>query len=127
MTARSISLCCEAPTNSRTKDLTCWSTDSSAHWLRLEKSGEIYLFPYGYFQHAKLVRNSDDESLHIRFQDCLITATGESLELLYRALQRLAVDRIRVLPQAQGTFPPSEGFIEASEIHEPRQKEANHE
>jgi hypothetical protein len=117
----------EAPTGSRTKDLTCWSTDSSAHCLRVEKPGEIHLFPYGYFQHAKLVTNPGDEALKIRFQDCLITVTGKSLEPLCSALERLAVGRIRLLPSAQRTFPKSEGFIEAIEIHEPKQKESNHE
>ena len=117
----------ETPTGSRTKDLTCWSTDSSAHCLRVEKPGEIHLFPYGYFQHAKLVRNAGDEALHIRFQDCLIIVTGKSLEPLCSSLGRLAVDRIRLLQSAQRTFPKSEGFIEAIEIREPKQKESNHE
>src|SRR3984957_16712822 len=117
----------EAPTDSRTKDLTCWSTDSSAHCLRVEKPGEIHLFPYGYFQHAKLVTNSGDEALQIRFQDCLITVTGKNLEPLCSALDRFAVGRIRLLPSAQRTFPKKEGFIEAIEIHEPKQKESNHE
>ena len=113
----------EAPTGSRTKDVSCWSTDSSAHCLRVEKPGEIHLFPYGYFQHAKLMQNSGDETLRIRFQDCLITVSGKNLEPLCGALQRLAVDRIRILPSAQRTFPKSEGFIEAIEIHEPKQRE----
>ena len=108
----------EAPTGSRTKDVSCWSTDSSAHCLRVEKPGEIHLFPYGYFQHAKLVQNSGDEALLIRFQDCLITVTGKSLEPLCSALGRLAVDRITLLPVAQRRFPKSEGFIEAIEIGE---------
>jgi len=117
----------EAPSVSRPKDLTCWTTDSSAQCLRVEKPGEIHLFPYGYFQHAKLVKNSGDEALHIRFQDTLITVTGKSLEPLCSALERLAVDRIRLLPSPQRTFPKSEGFIEGIEIHEPKQKETNHE
>jgi len=111
-----------APAGSQTKDVSCWSTDSSAHCLRVEKPGEIHLFPYGYFQHAKLVRNSDDEALHIQFQDCLITVTGKNLEPLCGALERLAVDRIRLLPSAQRTFSKSEGYIEAIEIHEPKEK-----
>jgi hypothetical protein len=112
----------EAPTGSRTKDVSCWSTDSSAHCLRVEKPGEIHLFPYGYFQHAKLIQNSGDEALHIRFQDCLITVTGKNLDALCGALQRLAVDRIRLLPAAQRTFPKSEGFIEAIDIRERESK-----
>ncbi len=110
----------EAQSVSRAKDLNCWSTDSSAQCLRVEKPGEIHLCPYGYFQHAKLVKNSGAETLHIRFQDCLITVTGKSLEPLCSALERLAVDRIRVLPSAQRTFAKSEGFVEAIEIQEPK-------
>jgi hypothetical protein len=112
----------EAPTGSRTKDVSCWSTDSSAHCLRVEKPGEIHLFPYGYFQHAKLVKNSDDEALQIQFHDCLVIVSGKNLEPLCSAFARLAVDRIRLLPSAQRTFPKSEGFIEAIEIHELKQK-----
>jgi hypothetical protein len=115
----------EAPTGSRTKDVSCWSTDSSAHCLRVEKPGEIHLFPYGYFQHAKLVKVSGDEALHIRFQDWQIIVNGKSLEPLCSALARLAVDRIRVLPLAQRQFPKSEGLIEAIEIHEPGHKDAD--
>jgi len=117
----------ESPSIARSKDLTCWSTDSTAQCLRVEKPGEIHLFPYGYFQHAKLVRNSGTESLHIHFQDCLITVTGKGLEPLCSALERLAVDRIRLLPLPQRPFPKSEGFIEAIEIHEPKQKESTRE
>jgi hypothetical protein len=108
----------EAPTGSRTKDVSCWSTDSSAHCLRVEKAGEIHLFPYGYFQHAKLITDSGDEALHIQFQDRLIVVTGKSLEALCSALQRLAVDCIRLLPKAHRPFPRGEGFIETIEIEE---------
>jgi hypothetical protein len=110
------------PAGSRAKDVTCWSTDSSAHCLRVEKPGEIHLFPYGYFQHAKLVRNSGDEALYIQFQDRIITVSGKNLEPLCSALERLAVDRIRILPPAQRTFPKSEGYIEGIEIREPKEK-----
>jgi hypothetical protein len=103
--------------------LNCWSTDSSAHCLRVEKPGEIHLFPYGYFQHAKLVKNSGDETLYIQFQDCLVIVTGKRLEPLCGALERLAVDRIRLLPSPQRMFTKSEGFIEAIEIHEAKQEE----
>jgi len=102
--------------------LTSWSTDSNAHCLRVEKAGEIHLFPYGYFQYAKLVTNSGDETLHIQFQDRFVVVTGKSLEALCSALQRLAVDCIRLLPKAHRPFPKSEGVIGAIEIHEPSEK-----
>ena len=114
-----------ATAGSRAKDVTCWSTDSSAHCLRVEKPGEIHLFPYGYFQHAKLVKNSGGEALHIRFQDCLITVTGKNLEPLCNALERLAVDRIKLLPSAQRTFQKSEGYIETIEIYESKRDVCN--
>lgn len=114
----------EASTGSRTKDVSCWSTDSSAHCLRVEKPGEIHLFPYGYFQYAKLVTNSGDETLHIQFQDRLVVVTGKSLEALCCALQRLAVDRIRILPSTQRTFPKSEGLIAAIEVLESNKNSA---
>jgi len=117
----------EAPTGSRTKDVSCWSTDSSAHCLRVEKPGEIHLFPYGYFQHAKLIQNSGDETLQIRFQDCLITVTGKNLDPLCSALQILAVGRMRLLPVAQRTFPKTEGIIEDIEILERIPQGLNHE
>jgi hypothetical protein len=113
----------EARSVSRAKNLTCWSTDSSAHCLRVEIPGEIHLFPYGYFQRAKLLQNSSNETLNIRFQDCLITVTGKGLEPLCGALERLAVDRIRLLPSSHRPFFKGAGFIEAIEIHESKQKE----
>ena len=111
-----------APAGSRAKDVTCWSTDSSAHCLRVEKPGEIHLFPYGYFQHAKLVRNSGDEALHIRFQECLIIISGKNPEPLCSALERLAVERIRLLPPTQRAFPKSEGLLKALKFRSQRKK-----
>jgi hypothetical protein len=90
----------------------------------VEKPGEIHLFPYGYFQHAKLVSNSGSESLLIRFQDCLITVIGKNLEPLCSGLERLAVERITLFPAAQRTFPRGVGYIEAIEIHEPKEKKS---
>ena len=117
----------EATTVARTKDLTSWSTNSNAHCLRVEKTGEIHLFPYGYFQHAKLITDSGDEALHIQFQDRLIVVTGKSLEALCSALQRLAVDCIRLLPKAHRPFPKGEGFIETIEIEELKHRNQNDE
>ena len=108
----------EPSTASRTKDVTCWSTDSSAQCLRVEKSGEVHLFPYGYFQYAKLTQDSATETLHIQFQDRVVNVIGKNLESLCGALARLAVDRIRLLPSAQRTFQKSEGLVEKIEIRE---------
>ena len=82
----------------------------------------IHLFPYGYFQHAKLVQNSGDETLRIRFQDCLVTVTGKNLETLCGALQQLAVDRIRLLPKTHRPFPKSEeASLKQSKLKNPKE------
>ena len=115
----------EAPTGSRTKDLSCWSTDSSAHCLRVEKPGEIHLFPYGYFQHAKLIQEFWRRGPPYSISRLSHHQSPARIWNPYAAaLQRLAVDRIRLLPSAQRTFPKSEGFIEAIEIREPKQKDS---
>src|SRR5579859_5072264 len=113
----------EAPTGSRTKDVSCWSTDSSAHCLRVEIPGEIHLFPYGYFQHAKLVTDANASTLHIRFQDSVIIVTGKALEPLCIALERLAVDCIRLLPSQHRPFPKNEGFIQSIKIRERKESQ----
>jgi hypothetical protein len=82
----------------------------------VEKPGEIHLFPYGYFQHAKLVQNSGDDALQIQFQDCLVTVTGKNLEPLCSGLERLAVNCIRIIPRPQ--FSKSEGLIDGIEIQQ---------
>ncbi len=109
----------ESTTESRAKNLRCWSTASSAQCLRVEKPGEIHLFPYGYFEHAKHITNSGDEVLHITFRGCLITVTGKSLEPLCSALERLAVDCIRIISHPK--FSKSEGLIERIEIRESKE------
>src|ERR1700761_2492948 len=108
----------EASASSRTKDVTCWSTDSSAQCLRVEKQGEVHLFPYGYFQYAKLTQDSATETLHIQFQGRLVKVIGKNLESLCGAMARLAVGRIRLLPPPQRTFQKSEGLVERIEIQE---------
>ena len=101
----------------RSKDLRCWSTATSAQCLRVETPGEIHLFPYGYFEHAKFATNSGGQVLSIRFRERVVAVTGKNLEPLCGALERLAVDCIRIIPHPK--FSKSEGHIEMIEIHEP--------
>jgi hypothetical protein len=107
----------ESIPESRAKDLRCWSTSSNAQCLRVETSSEIHLFPYGYFEHAKFVTNSVDQVLSIRFRESVVAVTGKNLEPLCGALQRLAVDCIRIISHPK--FAKSEGVIEKIEIQEP--------
>ncbi len=103
-------------TNERTENLTCWRTATSPQCLRVETTSEIYLFPYGYFQHAKLSRQGNKDIVEIQFQDTTVAAKGKNLESLCDVLARLAVERIRALPEKYERLGKGEGIIESIEI-----------
>ena len=106
----------DAATDARTKNLTCWRTATSPQCLRVETINEVHLFPYGYFQHAKFIRQTGKEIVQIQFQDRIITVKGKGLEPLCDALERLAVERIKVCPEKYGAIARNEGVIEEIEI-----------
>ena len=111
-----------AATDARTKNLTCWRTATSPQCLRVETTNEVHLFPYGYFQHAKFIRQSGKDVVQIQFQDRIITVKGKGLEPLCDALERLAVERIKTCPEKYGAIARNEGVIEDIEIKQ-RDKE----
>jgi hypothetical protein len=80
------------------------------------------LFPYGYFQHAKFIRQSGKDVVQIQFQDRIITVKGKGLEPLCDALERLAVERIKVRPEKYEGLGKSESVINEIEIIERQQK-----
>lgn len=94
----------------------CWRTATSPQCLRVEMTEEIHLFPYGYFQHAKFIRQNGKEVVQIKFQDQIIFAKGKGLESLCDALERLAVERIKICPEKYGVIARNEGVIEEIEI-----------
>jgi len=106
----------DTATDARTKNLTCWRTATSPQCLRVETTSEIHLFPYGYYQHAKLVRQSGKDVLQIQFQDRTVTVKGKGLEPLCDALERLAVERIKVRPEKYDSVAKNEGIINEIEI-----------
>jgi hypothetical protein len=106
----------DAATDSRTKNLTCWRTATSPQCLRVETVNEVHLFPYGYFQHAKFTRQSGKDAVQIQFQDRIVMVKGKGLESLCDALERLAVERIKVCPEKYGAIAKNEGVIEDIEI-----------
>ena len=112
----------DTATDARTKNLTCWRTATSPQCLRVETTNEIHLFPYGYFQHAKFIRQSGKDVVQIQFQDRIITVKGKGLEPLCDALERLAVERIKTCPEKYGAIARNEGVIEDIEIKQ-RDKE----
>jgi hypothetical protein len=82
----------------------------------VETVNEVHLFPYGYFQHAKFIRQSGKDAVQIQFQDRIVMVKGKGLEPLCDALERLAVERIKVCPEKYGAITKNEGVIEDIEI-----------
>ena len=105
-------------TDESAKNLTCWRTATSPQCLRVETTNEVHLFPYGYYQHAKFVRQSGKDVLQIQFQDRTVTVKGKGLEPLCAALERLAVERIRVWPEKYEGLGKNEGTIEDIDVKE---------
>jgi len=84
----------------------------------VETTNEVHLFPYGYFQHAKFVRQGGKETVQIQFQDRIVLVKGKGLEPLCDALERLAVERIRLRPEKYEGLGKSEGTIEEIDVKE---------
>ena len=105
-------------TDARTKNLTCWRTATSPQCLRVETVNEVHLFPYGYYQHAKFIQHSGKDVLQIQFQDRIVLVKGKGLEPLCDALERLAVERIKLRPQKYEGLGKNEGTIEEIEVKE---------
>jgi hypothetical protein len=96
--------------------VTCWRTVTSPQCLRVETTSEIHLFTYGYFQHARFVRQGNKDIIEIQFQDQTIIATGKGLEPLCDAFARLAVERINLRPEKYTAIAEADGTIETIEI-----------
>jgi hypothetical protein len=82
----------------------------------VETTGEIHLFPYGYFQHAKFSRQGNKDMVEIKFQDMAVIAKGKNLESLCDALARLAVERIKICPEKYVAIFKNESVMEEIEI-----------
>lgn len=108
--------------DSSAKNLTCWHTASSPQCLRVETISEVHLFPYGYFQHAKFIRQNGKDIVQIQFQDRIVMVKGKGLEPLCDALERLAVERIRLRPQKYAAVGKNEEIIEEIEVKENHQE-----
>lgn len=110
-------------TDESAKNLTCWRTATSPQCLRVETTNEVHLFPYGYFQHAKFIRQSGKDVVQIQFQDRIVLVNGKSLEPLCDALERLAVERIWVRPEKYEGLGKNKGIIEGIEIEKSAEKD----
>jgi hypothetical protein len=83
------------------------------------------LFHYGYFQHAKFIRQTGKDVVEIQFQDRIVTVKGKRLESLCDALERLSVELIKLLPEKYEAIIKKEGVIGDIEIKKIGQKEMN--
>jgi hypothetical protein len=84
----------------------------------VETLNEVHLFPYGYFQHAKFIRQGGKDVVQIQLQDRIITVKGKGLEPLCDALERLALERIKVRPEKYEGLGKNEGIIEEIEFRQ---------
>jgi hypothetical protein len=89
----------------------------------VETVNEVHLFPYGYFQHAKFIRQNGKDAVEIQFQDRIVMVKGKGLEPLCDALERLAVERIRLRPEKYEVLGKNDATIEDIEIKQ-RDKES---
>jgi hypothetical protein len=94
----------------------CWRTTSGPQCLRVETENEIHLFAYGYFQYARLFQDGNKEIVQIQFQDRVVIVKGNGLEPLCAALERLAVERIRISSEKYEQILKGDGFVENIEI-----------
>ena len=108
-------------TDESAKNLTCWRTATNPQCLRVETTNEVHLFPYGYFQHAKFIRQNGKDAVEIQFQDRIVMVKGKGLEPLCDALERLAVERIKLRPEKYDGLGKNEGIIEEIQIKCPDQ------
>ena len=113
----------EKTTDAPDKNLTCWQTATSPQCLRVETVNEVHLFPYGYFQHAKFIRQTGKEIVEIQFQDRVVTVKGKGLEPLCDALERLAVKQINVRPEKYQSLGRNEGLIESIDVTNRKKQE----
>jgi hypothetical protein len=90
----------------------------------VETISEVHLFPYGYFQHAKFARQNGKDVVEIQFQDRIVMVKGKGLEPLRDALERFAVERIRLWPEKYEAIGKSEGIVEGIEIKRINEKTA---
>ena len=112
----------EAASESWDEGLTCWRTASGPHCLRVETTSEVHLFAYGYFQYASFFKEGNKEVVQIQFQDWIVIIKGNGLEPLCAALERLAVERIRMSPEKYEQILNGKGFVENIEIRHARER-----
>jgi len=112
----------DAASESWDEGLTCWRTASGPQCLRVETTSEAHLFAYGYFQYASFSKLENKEIVQIQFHEWIVIIKGNGLEPLCAALERLAVERIRMSPEKYEQILNGKGFVENIEIRHARER-----
>jgi hypothetical protein len=110
---------CEPHANSTAKNegLKCWNSGGSPLCLRIELGdGTQFILPYGYFESAKFVRESDKEILHLHFKAHQFAIRGDALGELCAAFQTLSVEFLKECPRRYQALAKSQAFIEKIEV-----------
>ena len=102
------------------KQLICWNKDAQAQCLRVELSDDrSFIFPYTHLTFASMEREEGRDVLTASFTTHDLRIVGKNLRELCIALQKLAVDWIRLAPARYAALAPSEAvFIEKIEVEE---------
>ena len=102
------------------KQLTCWNKDAQAQCLRVELSDErSFIFPYTHLTFASTEREEGRDVLAVSFTTHDLRIVGRNLRELGIALQKLAVDWIRLAPARYAALAANEAvFIEEIEVKE---------
>ena len=102
----------------RNENVKCWNAGSNPLCLRIALSnGTQFILPYGYFEGAKFVHESETETLHVQFKANQFTIKGKALGELFSAFQTLSVESLTECPPRYRDLAQKiQGFIEKIEV-----------
>jgi hypothetical protein len=109
----------------------CWNEDPQAQALRIElNSGNLFVFPLSHFLSAEFTRIDGCDSLNLAFTTHEVRIRGRHLREVALALQKLAVEWIREIPQKYAALADTNAAfvqsIEVSAIGESRSSDNAH-
>ena len=78
----------------------CWERDYQTQALRVELAdGSSYVFPYARLAFVQYESGNDHDTLRLRSDTHEVQIIGENLRPVELALQKFAVDWVKVLPE----------------------------
>jgi len=86
--------------NENRRNHTCWNRDYQTQALRVELAdGSSYVFPYTRLSFVRFESRNDHDTLKLRSDTHEIQVIGENLRPVELALQKFAVEWVKVLPE----------------------------